>query len=113
MSFCVGRSCDDLIVQSVDPVTRREPDKSMLAVVTARSCVLRTISCDIGNLVMWSGNGPFTRPAAEIREAHAKDTWTSGVDISGDGRMVVTRGGDDTVKSKWEDGPFKLWCIFF
>ena len=52
-----------------------------------------------GSLVMWSGNGPFTRPAGEIRDAHARDTWTSGLDISSDGRLVVTRGGDDTIKS--------------
>ncbi|KAI9885014.1 MAG: hypothetical protein M1823_003182 [Watsoniomyces obsoletus] len=56
-----------------------------------------------GSLVMWSGNGPFTRPAAEIRDAHLKDTWTSGLDISVDGRVVVTRGGDDTIKSGLKD----------
>ncbi len=55
-----------------------------------------------GSLVMWSGNGPFTRPAAEVREAHQKDTWTSGLDISADGRVVVTRGGDDTIKSAYQ-----------
>lgn len=54
-----------------------------------------------GSLVMWSGNGPFARPAGEIRDAHARDTWTSGVDISADGRLVVTRGGDDTIKSMY------------
>ena len=53
-----------------------------------------------GTLVMWSGNGPYTRPAAEIRDAHSQNTWTSGLDISADGRLVVTRGGDDTIKSK-------------
>lgn len=53
-----------------------------------------------GSLAMWSGNGPFTRPAGEVREAHTKDTWTSGVDISADGRLIVTRGGDDTIKSE-------------
>ena len=52
-----------------------------------------------GSLAMWSGNGPFTRPSGEIRDAHARDTWTSGLDISSDGRLVVTRGGDDTIKS--------------
>ncbi|VUC26389.1 unnamed protein product [Clonostachys rosea] len=51
-----------------------------------------------GSLVMYSGNGPFTRPAGEIRDAHKPHTWTGGIDISTDGRMVVTRGGDDTIK---------------
>ncbi|KAI1340441.1 WD repeat domain-containing protein [Xylariaceae sp. FL0016] len=59
-----------------------------------------------GTLVMWSGNGPFTRPAAEIRDAHKPNTWTGGVDISCDGRMVVTRGGDGLIKL-WDTRKFK------
>ena len=59
-----------------------------------------------GSLVMWSGEGPYTRPAAEIRDAHKRDTWTSGIDISADGRTVVTRGGDDTIKL-WDTRKFK------
>ena len=51
-----------------------------------------------GTLVMWGGNGPFTRPAAEIKDAHKPNTWTGGIDISSDGRMVVTRGGDNFIK---------------
>lgn len=59
-----------------------------------------------GSLTMWSGEGPYSRPAAEIREAHASDSWTSGLDISTDGRLVVTRGGDDTIKL-WDTRKFK------
>ncbi|KAL8713703.1 MAG: hypothetical protein Q9220_002229 [cf. Caloplaca sp. 1 TL-2023] len=59
-----------------------------------------------GSLVMWNGNGPYTRPSAEIRDAHHKDTWTGGLDISSDGRTVVTRGGDDTIKL-WDTRRFK------
>ncbi|KAI1868128.1 uncharacterized protein JN550_006616 [Neoarthrinium moseri] len=59
-----------------------------------------------GTLVMWSGNGPFTRPAAEIRDAHKPNTWTGGIDISSDGRMVVTRGGDNLIKL-WDTRKFK------
>lgn len=59
-----------------------------------------------GSLVMWGGNGPFSRPSAEIREAHKANTWTGGVDISSDGRMVVTRGGDDLIKL-WDTRKFK------
>ena len=59
-----------------------------------------------GSLVMWSGDGPYTRPTAEIRDAHTRDTWTGGIDISKDGRTVVTRGGDDTIKL-WDTRKFK------
>ncbi|KAI1180275.1 WD repeat domain-containing protein [Nemania sp. FL0916] len=59
-----------------------------------------------GTLVMWSGDGPFSRPTAEIREAHKPNTWTGGIDISSDGRMVVTRGGDDLIKL-WDTRKFK------
>lgn len=59
-----------------------------------------------GSLVMWGGEGPFHRPTAEIRDAHVKDTWTSGLDISADGRLVITRGGDDTIKL-WDTRKFK------
>ncbi|KAI1432919.1 WD repeat domain-containing protein [Xylaria sp. CBS 124048] len=59
-----------------------------------------------GTLVMWSGNGPFSRPTAEIREAHKANTWTGGIDISSDGRMVVTRGGDNLIKL-WDTRKFK------
>jgi len=59
-----------------------------------------------GSLVMWDGDGPFSRPAAEIREAHQKDTWTGGIDLSPDGRTVVTRGGDNLIKL-WDTRKFK------
>ncbi|ETN40573.1 uncharacterized protein HMPREF1541_04850 [Cyphellophora europaea CBS 101466] len=51
-----------------------------------------------GSILIWGGDGPFTRPSAEIRDAHTPDTWTSGIDVSSDGRLVITRGGDDTIK---------------
>ena len=59
-----------------------------------------------GSLALWSGDGPYTRPALEIKDAHQKDTWTGGLDISTDGRTVVTRGGDDTIKL-WDTRKFK------
>lgn len=59
-----------------------------------------------GSLVMWNGEGPYSRPVGEIRDAHKRDTWTGGIDISGDGRTVVTRGGDDTIKL-WDTRKFK------
>ncbi len=51
-----------------------------------------------GSLVMWSGNGPHSRPAGEVRNAHTPGTRTGGLDISPDGRMIITRGGDDLIK---------------
>ncbi|KAI9893119.1 MAG: hypothetical protein M1814_000667 [Vezdaea aestivalis] len=59
-----------------------------------------------GGLVMWGSDGPYHRPSAEIEEAHVKDSWTSSVDISNDGRLVVSRGGDDTIKL-WDTRKFK------
>jgi WD40 repeat protein len=59
-----------------------------------------------GTLSMWGGEGPYNRPSAEIRDAHLSDSWTSGIDISSDGRLVVTRGGDDMVKL-WDTRKFK------
>ncbi|KAI1132969.1 WD repeat domain-containing protein [Nemania abortiva] len=59
-----------------------------------------------GTLAMWSGDGPFSRPTAEIREAHKPNTWTGGIDVSSDGRMVVTRGGDNLIKL-WDTRKFK------
>ena len=59
-----------------------------------------------GSLVMWNGDGPFNRPIAEVNEAHKRDTWTSGLDISKDGRLIVSRGGDDKIKL-WDTRKFK------
>jgi WD40 repeat protein len=59
-----------------------------------------------GSLVMYSGDGPYSRPAGEVREAHARDTWTSGLAISSDGRLIVSRGGDNLVKL-WDVRKFK------
>ncbi|PNS17542.1 hypothetical protein CAC42_8085 [Sphaceloma murrayae] len=59
-----------------------------------------------GTLVMYGGEGPYSRPAGEIRAAHTPGTWTSGLDISPDGRLVATRGGDDTIKV-WDIRKFK------
>ena len=69
------------------------------------SSALVSVALD-GTLLMWNGDGPWNRPSGEIREAHEPGTWTSGIDISRDGRLVVTRGGDDTIKL-WDTRKFK------
>jgi WD repeat-containing protein 70 len=59
-----------------------------------------------GSLLLWGGEGPYNRPSAEIKAAHETGTWTSGVDLSPDGRLVITRGGDNTIKL-WDTRKFK------
>ncbi|KKA30552.1 hypothetical protein TD95_003765 [Thielaviopsis punctulata] len=67
------------------------------APASGSSSVLVAAAMD-GALAVYNGNGPFWRPSAEVRGAHVAGTWTSSLDVSADGRMVVTRGGDDTIK---------------
>ena len=74
------------------------------AAASGGSNVLVAAALD-GTLVLYSGNGPFSRPAGEIRDAHKSQTWTGGIDVSSDGRMVVTRGGDDLIKL-WDTRKF-------
>jgi WD40 repeat protein len=75
------------------------------AAAQGNSPVLVSAALD-GSLVMYSGNAPFARPTAEVRDAHQPNTWTGGIDISADGRMVVTRGGDGLIKL-WDTRKFK------
>ena len=59
-----------------------------------------------GSLTIWDGKGPYRRPSGEVNNAHERDTWTGGLDISYDGRLVISRGGDDTIKL-WDTRKFK------
>ncbi|KAI5854698.1 WD40-repeat-containing domain protein [Tricharina praecox] len=59
--------------------------------------MLASVALD-GSLVIYPGNGPFSRPAMEVRGAHQAETWTGGIAFSGDGRLLATRGQDQTVK---------------
>ncbi|KAI5286537.1 hypothetical protein KEM54_006698 [Ascosphaera aggregata] len=51
-----------------------------------------------GTLAMWSARGPFTRPSAEVSSAHDRDTWVSDIDVSPDGRLIITRASNSTIK---------------
>jgi WD repeat-containing protein 70 len=57
-------------------------------------------ACLDGALHMWNTSSNFVRPNMTIENAHAKGTETGSLVFSVDGRTVLTRGGDDTVKSK-------------
>ena len=55
-------------------------------------------ACLDGALHMWNANSNFVRPNMTIENAHTKGTETGSLVFSVDGRTVLTRGGDDTVK---------------
>lgn len=56
-----------------------------------------------GALHMWQTKSNFVRPSLSIEGAHTKGTETGSVVFSVDGRTVLTRGGDDTVKRESSD----------
>ncbi|CDO72430.1 hypothetical protein BN946_scf184977.g130 [Trametes cinnabarina] len=63
-------------------------------------------ACQDGALHMWQTKSNFVRPSMSIEGAHAKGTETGSLVYSVDGRTVLTRGGDDTVKL-WDLRSFK------
>ncbi|KAL0950885.1 hypothetical protein HGRIS_007644 [Hohenbuehelia grisea] len=63
-------------------------------------------SCLDGALHMWQANSNFVRPSMTIEGAHTKGSETGSIVFSVDGRTLVTRGGDDTVKL-WDLRSFK------
>ncbi|KAJ3828487.1 hypothetical protein F5880DRAFT_1608389 [Lentinula raphanica] len=62
--------------------------------------------CLDGALHMWNTSSNFVRPNLSIEGAHVKGTETGSMVFSVDGRTVLTRGGDDTVKL-WDLRAFK------
>jgi len=54
---------------------------------------------------MWQAKSNFVRPNLSIEGAHKKGTETGSIVFSADGRTVLTRGGDDTLKCK-----ALIWC---
>eukprot|EP01102_Stenamoeba_stenopodia_P001673 TRINITY_DN11511_c0_g1_i1.p1 TRINITY_DN11511_c0_g1~~TRINITY_DN11511_c0_g1_i1.p1 ORF type:complete len:452 (+),score=122.38 TRINITY_DN11511_c0_g1_i1:193-1356(+) len=51
-----------------------------------------------GQLQIWSTTSNSTRPSSEVREAHEKETITSSLCVSNDGKTLLSRGGDHTLK---------------
>lgn len=58
-------------------------------------------ACLDGALHMWKTNSNFVRPDMTIEGAHAKGTEPGSIVFSVDGRTVLTRGGDATVKRSY------------
>ncbi|KAG1757896.1 transcription factor [Suillus lakei] len=63
-------------------------------------------ACLDGALHMWQASSNFVRPNMTIEGAHTKGTDVGSLVFSVDGRTVLTRGGDDTVKL-WDLRTFK------
>lgn len=63
-------------------------------------------ACLDGAIHMWPTNSNFVRPSMTIEGAHARGVETGSVVFSVDGRTVLTRGADDTVKL-WDLRSFK------
>ncbi|KAI0082227.1 transcription factor [Panus rudis PR-1116 ss-1] len=63
-------------------------------------------ACLDGAIHMWQTKSNFVRPNMTIEGAHTKGTETGSMVFSVDGRTVLTRGGDDTVKL-WDLRAFK------
>ncbi|OCH96601.1 transcription factor [Obba rivulosa] len=63
-------------------------------------------ACVDGALHMWQTKSNFVRPSMTVEGAHTKGTEPGSIVFSVDGRTVLTRGGDDTVKL-WDLRAFK------
>ncbi|KZT21698.1 hypothetical protein NEOLEDRAFT_1164515 [Neolentinus lepideus HHB14362 ss-1] len=63
-------------------------------------------ACLDGALHIWKTNSNFVRPDMSIEGAHTKASETGSLVFSVDGRTILTRGGDDTVKL-WDIRSFK------
>lgn len=60
--------------------------------------LLVKLVCLDGVMHMWKTASNFARPDMSLEGAHVKGTESGSIVFSVDGRTVLTRGGDDTVK---------------
>lgn len=63
------------------------------------------LACYDGAVHLWSTSSNFVRPNMSMETAHGKGTETGSIVLSMDGRTLLTRGGDDTVKSELTSCP--------
>ncbi|KAF8649900.1 hypothetical protein AX16_005659 [Volvariella volvacea WC 439] len=63
-------------------------------------------ACQDGALHMWQASSNFVRPSMTIEGAHKKGTVVGSMTFSVDGRTLMTRGEDETVKL-WDLRSFK------
>ena len=56
------------------------------------------VACADGAIHMWQASSNFVRPNITVEGGHSKGTETGSMVFSVDGRTLLTRGGDDTVK---------------
>jgi hypothetical protein len=74
---------------------------------------LRATACMDGALHLWSTSSNFVRPNLSIENAHVKGTETGSMVYSIDGRTILTRGGDDTVKRTSYQDVHHLHCLLY
>ncbi|KAH3695028.1 WD repeat-containing protein 70-like [Dreissena polymorpha] len=55
-------------------------------------------ACQDGSIQVWDHNRPFVNVSMMLRSAHMNGSDTSSLCFSYDGRVLASRGGDDTVK---------------
>jgi hypothetical protein len=89
------------------------PDGSIIAGGPSVFCLVfivlkELLACLDGALHMWQAKSNFVRPNQSIEGAHVKGTETGSIVFSVDGRTVLTRGGDDTVKRMCSAYPFEV-----
>lgn len=95
----------------------RSQEVSLLSLFVGVGLSLRRAACEDGAIHLWAANSNFARPSSvsscallffrrpltlfwmqSVLNAHEKDTVTSSLVFTRDGRQFATRGGDGTVK---------------
>ncbi|KAG1766460.1 hypothetical protein EDD22DRAFT_774151 [Suillus occidentalis] len=121
--YFITSSADSTIRQALTPIWDVENKRKQKSVIVVKSkergartkvttCAYSTDgtliggACLDGALHMWQASSNFVRPNMTIEGAHTKGTDVGSLVFSVDGRTVLTRGGDDTVKL-WDLRAFK------